>query len=84
MMLPSMLNNVSTVSGSNFMRSVKYFISSCSSSLRGSNAYKIVSIGAVFTEIIKIYYANKSWTIKITIFGKLKYMKIRKIDKKWK
>ena len=51
-MLLAMLNNVSTVSGSNVMCSVKIFITSCSSSLRGSNAYRIVPIGAVFTEII--------------------------------
>ena len=51
------------------------FISLCSPYLHGCNAYKIVSIGAVFIEIIAIYYASKAWAIKsyhfelsITIF----------------
>ena len=34
--------------------SVKYFISPCLSSLCSSNTYKVVPIGAVFIEIIKI------------------------------
>ena len=59
-MSPAMLNDVSTVLGSNVVLSVKNFISPCLSSLCGSNAYKIVLIGVVFIEIIKIYYTSKS------------------------
>ena len=59
-MSPAMLNNVSTVSGSYFMLSVKIFILPCFSCLHSPNAYKIVSIGGVFIEIIKIYCTSKS------------------------
>ena len=47
--------------------SITIFISLCSPYLHGCNTYKIVSIGAVFIEII--YYASKAWAIKSYHFG---------------